>query len=88
MGCFFSKQPEEKFEILKEVEDSDVPCWEKLEWENMLRKNDLTMDQINLELKQNILRDQECIFQQRSRNLEADEGNLEEAQMHLLEEKT
>ena len=86
MGCFLTKQPEEKIEILEETKAFDVPCWERLEWENLLRKNDLAMDQINLELKQNILREQECRMLQRNRNLEVNEGNLEDAQMLLIEE--
>ena len=86
MGCFLTKQSEEKFEVMKETKLFDVPCWEMLEWENLLRKNDLSMDQTNLEFKQNILREQECVIQQRTRNLEVNEGNLEDAQMMLIEE--
>ena len=86
MGCFLTKQSEEKFEVMKETKLFDVPCWEMLEWENLLRKNDLSMDQTNLEFKQNILREQECVIEQRTRNLEVNEGNLEDAQMLLIEE--
>ena len=85
MGSFFTKQSEEKFEITKEAKLFDVPCWERLEWENSLRKNDLSMDQTNLEFKQNMLREQECVIEQRTRNLEVNEGNLEDAQMMLIE---
>ena len=86
MGCFLNKQAEEKFEILEDAKIFDVPCWERLEWENSLRKNDLSMDQTNLEFKQNMLREQECVIEQRTRNLEVNEGNLEDAQMMLIEE--
>ena len=86
MGCFLTKQSEEKFEVMKETKLFDVPCWEMLEWENLLRKNDLSMDQTNLEFKQNILREQECVIELRTRNLEVNEGNLEDAQMMLIEE--
>ena len=70
---------------MKEAKLFDVPCWERLEWENSLRKNDLSMDQTNLEFKQNMLREQECVIEQRTRNLEVNEGNLEDAQMMLIE---
>ena len=86
MGCFLTKQSKENFEIMKEAKLFDVPCWEMLEWENLLRKNDLSMDQTNLEFKQNILREQECVIELRTRNLEVNEGNLEDAQMMLIEE--
>ena len=86
MGCFLTKQSEEKFEVMKETKLFDVPCWEMLEWENLLRKNDLSMDQTNLEFKQNILSEQECVIELRTRNLEVNEGNLEDAQMMLIEE--
>ena len=72
MGCILTKQPETKFDILEETKVFDVPCWERLEWENLLRKNDLAMDQINLELTQNNLREQEHLMQQRNRNLEVE----------------
>ena len=71
---------------MKEAKVFDVPSWEMLEWENLLRKNDLSMDQTNLEFKQNILREQECVIELRNRNLEVNEGNLEDAQMMLIEE--
>ena len=88
MGCLLAKQPQEEKEMSKEEKVSEVSCWKILEWENTLRNTDLAMDQINLELKQDILREQEGLFQQRNRNLEDDRGNLQEAQIQLLEEET
>ena len=76
MGCSLQKQPEESFPK-QQKKVFVVKCWERLEWVNMLRQNDLQMDQNNLEVAQENLRNNENKFQERFTNLQENEENLE-----------
>ena len=54
-----------------------MECCEILEWVNMLRQNDIQMDQKNLEVAQERLSHKENSVQERFTNLQEDEKNLE-----------
>ena len=73
MGCSLQKQPEESY--FQTAQESF--CCERLEWVNMLRQNDIQMDQKNLEVAQERLSHKENSVQERFTNLQEDEKNLE-----------
>ena len=82
MGSSLQKQHEESFPK-QQNEVFVVKCWERLEWVNMLRQNDLQMDQTNLEVAQDKLRNKENRVQERFTNLQENEENLEKERILL-----
>ena len=82
MGSSLQKQPEESFPKMQ-TKVFVVKCWQRLEWVNMLRQNDLQMDQGNLEVAQERLRNKENRVQARFTNLQENEENLEKQRILL-----
>ena len=87
MGCILPKKPREVFEskpadsdppFLMESQLNDAPNWASVEWENLLRKNDMSMDQDNFEVAKDKFTERERIFQNRIYSFDEMRSNAEE----------
>ena len=74
MGSLLQKQTEKSFPK-QEKKVFVVKCWERLEWVNMLRQNDLEMDQKKLEAAQERFWNKENRVLERFSNLKETEEN-------------
>jgi hypothetical protein len=70
MGNHFSKneplayQKDIKGQFWVDFQPNDVPFWAKLEWEHFLRINDISMDEKNIDLANNILKEDQDLLRE------------------------
>ena len=70
MGSHFSKnkpvahQKNTKGQFWVDFQPNDVPFWAKLEWEHFLRINDISMDERNIDLANNMLKEEQDLLKE------------------------
>jgi hypothetical protein len=87
MGCIFTKKPQSHIEskptdsrisFWVETQLNDIPNFATDEWENLMRKNDMSMDQDNSDVAKDKFTERERIFQNRIDSFDEMRSNAEE----------
>ena len=88
MGCAVTKvikHPEPTY-VFFEAKVFEPTTSELSEWKDMMRRNDLNMDQINLESAQDMVREQESLNQDHEKRNRQERDHLEEEKLCVIEE--